>query len=47
MSSELAKIRDEEGYIDESKRNKRKDGSYTLLEYKFPILEIVEKHWEA
>jgi predicted ArsR family transcriptional regulator len=44
---ELAKIRDEEGYIAESKRNKRKEGGYTLLEYNCPILEIAEKHWEA
>jgi predicted ArsR family transcriptional regulator len=45
--TELAKIRDEEGYIAESKKNKRKDGGYTLLEYNCPILEIAEKHWEA
>jgi len=45
--TELAKIRDEEGYIAESKKNKRKEGGYTLLEYNCPILEIAEKHWEA
>ena len=45
--TELAKIRDEEGYIAESKKNKRRGGGYTLLEYNCPILEIAEKHWEA
>lgn len=44
---ELAKIRDEEGYIAESKKIKGKDGNHTLLEYNCPILEIAEKHWEA
>lgn len=44
---ELAKIRDEEGYIAESKKNSRQNGIHTLLEYNCPILEIAEKHWEA
>lgn len=43
---ELAKIRDEEGYIAESKKNK-KNNSHTLLEYNCPIIMIAEKHWEA
>jgi predicted ArsR family transcriptional regulator len=44
---ELAKIRDEEGYIAESKKNSRKNGLYTLLEYNCPILDIAQNHWEA
>ncbi|MGI0033474.1 MAG: helix-turn-helix transcriptional regulator [Nitrososphaeraceae archaeon] len=44
---ELAKIRDEEGYIAESKKEKRRNGLHTLLEYNCPILEIAENHWEA
>lgn len=44
---ELAKIRDEEGYIAESKKNRRQNGHHTLLEYNCPILEIAENHWEA
>jgi predicted ArsR family transcriptional regulator len=43
---ELAKIRDEEGYIAESKKNRRQNG-HILLEYNCPILEIAENHWEA
>ncbi len=43
---ELAKIRDKEGYIAESKKNK-KNNSHTLLEYNCPIIMIAEKHWEA
>lgn len=44
---ELAKIRDEEGYIAESRKEKRPNGVHTLLEYNCPILEIAENHWEA
>ena len=45
---ELAKIRDEEGYIAESKKNKSKgDSGHVLLEYNCPIIHIAEKHWEA
>ena len=44
---ELAKIRDEEGYIAESKKDRRRNGIHTILEYNCPILEIAEKHWEA
>jgi predicted ArsR family transcriptional regulator len=44
---ELAKIRDEEGYIAESRKEKRRNGIHTLLEYNCPILEIAENHWEA
>ena len=43
---ELAKIRDEEGYIAESKKN-QKNNSHILLEYNCPIIMIAEKHWEA
>jgi predicted ArsR family transcriptional regulator len=42
----LAKIRDKEGYIAESKKN-QKNNSHTLLEYNCPIIMIAEKHWEA
>jgi predicted ArsR family transcriptional regulator len=45
---ELAKIRDEEGYIAESKKNNSKgDSGHVLLEYNCPIIHIAEKHWEA
>jgi predicted ArsR family transcriptional regulator len=45
---ELAKIRDEEGYIAESKKeSKSGSGKYVLLEYNCPIIYIAEKHWEA
>jgi predicted ArsR family transcriptional regulator len=43
---ELAKIRDEEGYMAESKKQRR-NGSHILLEYNCPIIHIAEKHWEA
>lgn len=43
---ELAKIRDEEGYMAESKREQSSD-SFVLLEYNCPIIHIAEKHWEA
>src|SRR5215207_11305916 len=43
---ELARIRDEEGYIAESKKLKS-DGKHILLEYNCPIIHIAEKHWEA
>ena len=45
---ELARIRDEEGYIAESKKES-KSGSrkHVLLEYNCPIIHIAEKHWEA
>jgi predicted ArsR family transcriptional regulator len=43
---ELARIRDEEGYIAESKKLKS-DGKHILLEYNCPIIYIAEKHWEA
>jgi predicted ArsR family transcriptional regulator len=43
---ELARIRDEEGYIAESKKDSKRD-SHTLLEYNCPIIMIAEKHWEA
>jgi predicted ArsR family transcriptional regulator len=42
---ELARIRDEEGYIAESRS--KSDGKYVLLEYNCPIIPIAEKHWEA
>ncbi len=45
---ELARIRDEDGYIAESKKeSKRGGGKYVLLEYNCPIIHIAEKHWEA
>jgi predicted ArsR family transcriptional regulator len=45
---ELARIRDEEGYIAESKKeSKSGGGKYVLLEYNCPIIHIAEKHWEA
>jgi predicted ArsR family transcriptional regulator len=45
---ELARIRDEEGYIAESKKeSKSGGGKYILLEYNCPIIHIAEKHWEA
>jgi predicted ArsR family transcriptional regulator len=46
---ELAKIRDEEGYIAESKKESKSGGGgkYVLLEYNCPIIHIAEKHWEA
>ena len=44
---ELAKIRDEEGYMAESKKLSKSSGKHVLLEYNFPIIHISEKHWEA
>ena len=45
---ELARIRDEEGYIAESKKeSKSREGKHILLEYNCPIIHIAEKHWEA
>jgi predicted ArsR family transcriptional regulator len=45
---ELARIRDEEGYIAESKKeSKSSSGKHVLLEYNCPIIHIAEKHWEA
>jgi predicted ArsR family transcriptional regulator len=44
---ELAKIRDEEGYMAESKKESKSSGKYVLLEYNCPIIHIAEKHWEA
>ena len=44
---ELARIRDEEGYIAESKRESKNGRKYVLLEYNCPIIHIAEKHWEA
>lgn len=43
---ELARLRDEEGYIAESKRERSSD-SHILLEYNCPIILVAEKHWEA
>ena len=43
---ELARIRDDEGYIAESKKDSKRN-SHTLLEYNCPIIMIAEKHWEA
>src|ERR687896_2689202 len=45
---ELARIRDEEGYIAESKKDSKSgSGKCVLLEYNCPIIHIAEKHWEA
>jgi predicted ArsR family transcriptional regulator len=44
---ELARIRDEEGYIAESKKDSKSGRKYLLLEYNCPIIHIAEKHWEA
>ena len=45
---ELARIRDEEGYIAEAKKeSKSGGGKYVLLEYNCPIIHIAEKHWEV
>jgi predicted ArsR family transcriptional regulator len=45
---ELARIRDEEGYIAESKKDSKSGGGkYILLDYNWPIIHIAEKHWEA
>ena len=44
---ELANIRDEEGYMAESRRERKNYGRHVLLEYNCPILHIAEKHWEA
>jgi predicted ArsR family transcriptional regulator len=44
---ELANIRDEEGYMAESRREPKNYGRHVLLEYNCPILHIAEKHWEA
>jgi predicted ArsR family transcriptional regulator len=44
---ELAKIRDEEGYMAESKKELKNSRKHVLLEYNCPIIHIAEKHWEA
>ena len=44
---ELARIRDEEGYMAESNRESKNGRKYVLLEYNCPIIHIAEKHWEA
>jgi predicted ArsR family transcriptional regulator len=44
---ELARIRDEEGYVAESKKIKRQKGTHLLLEYNCPIIQVAEKHWQA
>lgn len=43
---ELTRIRDEEGYMAESKHERSGD-SFVLLEYNCPIILIAEKHWTA
>src|ERR671918_2108739 len=45
---ELARIRDEEGYMAESKKDpKGSSRKHILLEYNCPIIHIAEKHGEA
>ena len=43
----LAKLRDEEGYIAESRKMDKKGENHVLLEYNCPIIMIAEKHWQA
>lgn len=43
----LARLRDEEGYIAESKKTGKKSDGHVLLEYNCPIIMIAEQHWEA
>ena len=43
----LARLRDEEGYIAESKKTGKKSENYVLIEYNCPVIMIAEKHWEA
>lgn len=43
----LAGLRDEEGYIAESKKTGKKSDRHVLLEYNCPIIMVAEKHWEA
>ncbi len=44
---ELARIRDEEGYMAESKNESKGGKKHVLLEYNCPIIHIAEKHWQA
>ena len=45
---ELAQIRDEEGYMAESKKESKGSArKHILLEYNCPIIHIAENHWEA
>lgn len=44
---ELARIRDEEGYMAESKKESKGGRKRLLLEYNCPIIHIAEKHWET
>jgi predicted ArsR family transcriptional regulator len=44
---ELARIRDEEGYMAEAKKESKSGGKYVLLEYNCPIIHVAENHWEA
>jgi predicted ArsR family transcriptional regulator len=44
---ELARIRDEEGYMAESKKESKGGRKHVLLEYNCPIIHIAERHWEA
>jgi predicted ArsR family transcriptional regulator len=44
---ELAKIRDQEGYMAEAKKESKSGGKYVLLEYNCPIIHVAENHWEA
>ena len=42
---QLAQLRDEEGYMAESKESKK--GAFEIVEYNCPILEIADRYWEA
>ena len=41
---ELARIRDEEGYMAESKKQRKGNADHILLEYNCPIIQVAEKH---
>ena len=42
---QLAALPDQEGYMAESKEGKK--GSFEIVEYNCPILEIADRYWEA
>lgn len=42
---ELAKIRDHEGYMAESK--KLPSGKFVIMEYNCPVIQIAQNYWEA
>jgi predicted ArsR family transcriptional regulator len=42
---ELAKIRDHEGYMAESK--KLPSGKFVIMEYNCPVIQVAQEYWEA